>query len=84
MQVLDKRWARDEPYGRSARSLSTGICSSECVLGKHPVPGFPVSTLLKPKYERRIRMEIEFYFKFVRKPKHKKVVLIAEEDEENN
>ena len=29
-------------------------------------------------------MEIEFYFKFVRKPKHKKVILIAEEDEGDN
>ena len=42
-------------------------------------PRFPL-VICENKKRKEITMEIEFYFKFVRKPKNKKVTLVVEDE----
>ena len=58
-----------------------GICSSRCVLGKYLVLVFPLVICENKKTKGEYVMEIEFHFRFVRKPKTKKVTLVVESEE---
>ena len=65
-------------------NLSTGIDNSQYVLGKVLGSRFPVSIFSeKTKSERNMHMKIRFFmgFELVCKPKHRKIVLFLDEEE---
>ena len=51
------------------------------ILDKPSADKYPRFVKLKNRHKKEVIMEIEFYFKFVRKPKNKKVTVVLEDEQ---